>query len=45
MTDKVFAERSIYSGLEKEESGISGGVIEILQFMKETQIEEADSLL
>lgn len=45
MSDKVFAEKSIHSGLEKGESGMSGRVIEILQFIKETPIEAAHSLL
>lgn len=30
MTDKVFAEKSIHSGLEKKESGMPGTVVEIL---------------
>lgn len=34
MSDKVLAEKSIHSGLEKEESGMSGRVIEILKFIK-----------
>lgn len=45
MTDKVFAEKSMHSGLEKEEFGMPGRVVEILQFIKETPIEAAHSLL